>query len=153
MDEEAIKKKYAKSYKQGLTTTPNPDDLEVVDFDDDSTLRGKDGHLDMDKVRNINRRNEAVVMGWEDQAVKDRLWVGRTVSEGVADGTALYVVIKENKKSVRIRHIKGIGDDYMSRHFGEECTLGKIEALDFMDHGGIFSGGKKVPYPYDIVTK
>ena len=148
MDEKARRKRYAKTYKQGLTTVPNPDDLEEVDYDDPKIKA-----MDWKEQGEIHDRNETVIQGWEDTATKKRLWVGRTLTDHVGDGNAVYVVIKENAKSVRIKVCRGLGDDWVSRHFGEECTLGKIEALDFMDHGGIFGDGKKKPYPYDIVMK
>jgi len=149
MTPEKLKKKYAKSYKQGLTTTPDPESLEKVDYDDPK-LKGKDGYNDYDKIDAIHHRNEVVIMGWEDQAKKTRAWIGRTLADHVGDGSAVYVVIKENKKSVRIRVCQGIGDDYFSTHWGYECTLNKGEACFWLGTGDI---GEKEVLPYDMVRK
>ena len=39
--------------------------------------------------------------------------VGRYIDEPWADGNAFYVIVKENKTSVRIRVVTGIGDDWI----------------------------------------
>jgi hypothetical protein len=90
--------------------------------------------------------NEATIKGWDDAAKKTRAWVGRTLEDGVADGAAIYVVVKENKKSVRIKVCQGIGDDWVSRHFGEECSLDKGQACTFMP----WNFGSRRVLPYDM---
>lgn len=64
---------------------------------------------------------------------------GRYLEEPYADGYAYYEIIRENKKSVRIRVIKNIGDDWVLPLFGEEATVdigyvkGKLRYRDYMD--------------------
>jgi hypothetical protein len=67
----------------------------------------------------------------QDQEAKER-WqlVGRYIEVGVADGSAYYEVIRENKKSVRIRLFKGIADDYMVGYWGYEATIDKQFAIN-----------------------
>lgn len=145
MTDKQANKKYAKSYKQGLTTKPDPSVLETDyhQYDD------KNGRLNMKAWDEMMARNHAVIRGWNDTARKKRLWVGRTLSDGVGDGLATYVVIKENLNTVRIKVCKGLGDDWVSRYWGEECSIRKIEAMDFMEH----ETKTKKDIPWDIVKK
>jgi hypothetical protein len=135
----------ADAYNKALTSTPNPDTLEPVDYDDPK-LRGKDGHADFTLIDAIYARNEATIQAWEDAAKKTRAWMGRTLTDGVADGHATYVVVKEGKSTVRIQHCKGLGDDYYSRHWGEACSIKKTEACSFME----WTFGEKRVLPYDM---
>jgi len=56
--------------------------------------------------------------------------VGRYISQGVADGSAYYQVIRENKKTVRIRLFEGIADDYRVAYWGYETTIDKVFAIN-----------------------
>ncbi len=49
--------------------------------------------------------------------------VGRVIVATVADGSAYYEVIKENKKTVKIRWVPGIHDEYCTLYWGEGETL------------------------------
>ena len=130
-DIKALNKKYATEYKQGRTTKPDPDTLIEVDMDDPK-WKQKDGYYDMDLMREAMDKNETIIRGWDDEAKKNKRWLGRTLTDGVGDGYAVYVVTKENKKTVRIQVCYGLGDDWVSRHFGEECLLDKDIAEDFL---------------------
>lgn len=50
---------------------------------------------------------------------------GRYVRERYADGYAFYEVIRENKHTVRLRVITGIGDDWILPSWGKETTFHK----------------------------
>lgn len=55
----------------------------------------------------------------------------------VADGFALYEIVRVNRMSVRIRVITGIGDDWRVSYFGDEATVDKqyaIENIQFRDN-------------------
>jgi len=56
--------------------------------------------------------------------------VGRYISVGVADGSAYYQVIRENRKSVRIKLFGGIADDYSVAYWGYETTIDKVFAVN-----------------------
>jgi hypothetical protein len=56
--------------------------------------------------------------------------VGRYISQGVADGSAYYQIIRENKKTVRIRLFEGISDDYRVAYWGYETTINKEFAVN-----------------------
>ena len=135
MTEAQANKKYADAYNKGLTTTPDPDTLEPVEF------KG-----DWEKASEAMNRNHAVIRGWDDAAKKTRAWVGRTLQDGVGDGYAVYVVVKEGKSTVRIKVCRGIGDDWVSRHWGEECSIKKVDACSFFP----FSFTEKRVLPYDM---
>lgn len=67
----------------------------------------------------------------QDQEAKNRgQLVGRYVSQGVADGSAYYQIIRENRKSVRIRLFEGIADDYRVAYWGYETTIDKEFAVN-----------------------
>ena len=67
----------------------------------------------------------------QDQEAKER-WqlVGRYIRVQVADSYAYYEVIRENKKSVRIRLFEGICDDYQVSYWGYEATIDKAFAVN-----------------------
>jgi hypothetical protein len=148
MDTKESNKKYAEAYAKGLTTTPDPSTLEPVDFDD-KKFKGKDGQTDFDLMSEAYDRNHTVIRGWDDTAKKTRAWVGRTLQDGVGDGYAVYVVVKENKKTVKVKVCRGLGDDWVSRHFGEESSIDKVKASNFFP----WSFGTKRILPHDLVEK
>ena len=54
------------------------------------------------------------------------IFVGRYIAEPVADGRAIYQIIRENKRSFRVRIIPFMtGDDYIVSYWGEEATVDK----------------------------
>jgi hypothetical protein len=54
------------------------------------------------------------------------LW--RYIQEPIADGYAVYQIVRVNKDSVRISHCTGLGDDYFVPYWGEEDTIDKSYA-------------------------
>jgi len=69
--------------------------------------------------------NKKKVEEKDEVAKKEGLLVGRYIKEPSADGFAVYEIIRENKKSVRIRVVTGIGDDWILPMWGEEATVNK----------------------------
>lgn len=60
----------------------------------------------------------------KDQAAKESGTLkGRYIQEPRADGYAIYEIIRVNKRSVRIRVVTGIGDDWTVPFWGEETTI------------------------------
>ena len=59
---------------------------------------------------------------------KDSL-VGRYFTSSVADGRAYYQVIKENKKSVHIIRLVGLGDDYRCLRYMDGGNFDKEEIV------------------------
>ena len=55
--------------------------------------------------------------------------VGRYITQPVADSLAYYVIVRENKKTVRIRHV-AIGDGWMVDYWGQEAKVDKQFAID-----------------------
>lgn len=47
----------------------------------------------------------------------------RYIAEPIADGRAIYQILRVNKKSVRVRVCEGIGDDWVLPYWGEEATI------------------------------
>lgn len=66
-----------------------------------------------DFVAEMNRQWDEIVA--KDAAARDAgTLIGRYYSEPVADGSALYEVVKVTKKTIRLRHIN-YGDGYQIR--------------------------------------
>ena len=63
--------------------------------------------------------------------------VGRYISEPIADGKAFYIITKEMKTKVRIKHCKNVGDDYIIPYWGESAIIDKQYAkqnIERRDH-------------------
>lgn len=78
---------------------------------------------DMDKNFNLMVEQDA-------DAKKKKQLVGRYVSQPFADGRAYYKIIKENKKTVKMEVVTGIGDDWVLPYWGETPTIDKQFAID-----------------------
>lgn len=82
-----------------------------------------------------------------DKKAKERgSLVGRFIQEQYADSYAYYQIIKENKKTVRIRVCTGIGDSWTIPYWGKEATIEKSYAIESIRRrdalNRIFSKGK-----------
>ena len=64
--------------------------------------------------------------------------VGRYIQHPFADGYAIYKIVKENTKTVKIRVVKGIGDDWVLPAWGKECDIHKDLALKFISQREIW---------------
>jgi len=81
-----------------------------------------------DKCRALMKENEALLKKIDKEA-KDKgelLW--RYFEEGVADGAAVYQIIRINRHTVRIAHCTELGDDYIISYWGSEATIDKAYA-------------------------
>jgi hypothetical protein len=67
---------------------------------------------------------------YDQKAKAEGRLVGRYIREHIADGFAVYEIIRENKTTVRIRRIEHIcGDEWSIPYWGEEATIDKVYAL------------------------
>lgn len=64
------------------------------------------------------------------RAKKNKILTERYIQVNIADGFAYYEIIKENKKTVRIKIVTGIGDDYRVGYWGDMATIDKNYALE-----------------------
>lgn len=85
--------------------------------------------MDTQKVLDRFERNFQKVIEKDQQAKEQGKLVGRFIREPFADNYAYYRIVRENKKSVRIKAISGIGDDYRIPYWGEEASIDKDYAL------------------------
>lgn len=74
-------------------------------------------------------RNWKHLKNCDEKAAAKGSLVGRYIDEPFADGKAIYQIIKENKKTVRIRVCTGLGDDWVIPYWGEETSIKKDYAL------------------------
>lgn len=51
--------------------------------------------------------------------------LGRYVDVPVADGKAIYQIMRVNKNTVRLKALSGFGDDYILDYWGYEATVDK----------------------------
>jgi len=58
-------------------------------------------------------------------AANAKTLVGRYIKEGYADGYAFYKITKENKSTVRIEVITGLGDDWRIPYWGDAALIPK----------------------------
>lgn len=72
--------------------------------------------------------------------------VGRFIQEHIADGYSFYLIVRENKRTVRIERIPYIsGDEWVVPYWGAEATIDKdyaqrmLNARDALDR--LFGGG------------
>jgi hypothetical protein len=83
-----------------------------------------------DRVKAILDGNFQQLQQIDEEAKKAGKLVGRYIRESVADGLAYYQIIKEGKRTVRIRICLDIcGDNYRVSYWGEEATIDRKYAL------------------------
>jgi hypothetical protein len=75
------------------------------------------------------KKNWAKLQECDKTAKENGELVGRYIDEPFADGKAIYQIVKENKKTVRIRVCTGLGDDWVIPYWGEEATIDKEYAV------------------------
>jgi hypothetical protein len=84
--------------------------------------------------------NKTIEDNWElltnsDSAAKNnRTLVGRYINHQYADGYAIYLIVKENKTTVRIEVCTGLGDDWVLPAWGAKATINKKDALRFINY-------------------
>ena len=59
--------------------------------------------------------------------------VGRMIREQIADGFAVYVILKENKTTVRVGVVSGIDDDWVIPNIGREGSLSKDYVINKLE--------------------
>ena len=85
---------------------------------------------DWDEIDRILEENWKALHEHDKKLGKEGKLVGRFIKEGVADGNAIYQIIKENKRTVRIRRIPFVcPDEYQVRYWGNEATIDKAYAI------------------------
>lgn len=89
------------------------------------------------KPKEFNAKNFAETMkeNWKqlndiDQKAKEKgELLYRYITEPIADGQAVYQIIRVNKRTVRIRVCTGLGDDWQIPYWGKETTIDKKYAV------------------------
>lgn len=76
-----------------------------------------------------SKKDEQKMREKDQKAKAQGKLVGRYVREHVADGYAFYEIIRENKQTVRIRVVTGVGDGWRVSFWGDEATIAKDYAL------------------------
>lgn len=64
----------------------------------------------------------------DEEARQRGLLVGRYITHAFADGQAVYQIVAENRKTIRIQVVRGLGDDWVLPAWGVEATIDKVYA-------------------------
>ena len=112
---------------------PNRDDLMIEN--QPFNWRERDPKTGLDNGTEYDRYvNEAYKKALKaHKAAGEGVKKDKLLSIGVADGSASYVIVKVNAKTVKIewRAFSG-GDDYVDRRWGYQSTISKDEAKMYM---------------------
>lgn len=73
--------------------------------------------------------NEDQLEKIDNEAKEKGILIGRYIKEPMADGYAIYQIIKELKTKVKIVLCTGLGDDYVLPCWGEETNIDKDYAI------------------------
>ena len=84
----------------------------------------------MDKLLEKWDNNFKQMQAKDSQAKRQCRLVGRYIYEPTGDGRAYYQIIKENKRTVVIKVVTGIGDDYRVAYWSEQATISKTYVLE-----------------------
>lgn len=85
------------------------------------------------------KRNWDALVRDDERAKAEGKLVGRYVDHPYADGHAVYQIVKESARTVRIEVVTGIGDDWVLPAWGRAATIsrklaeeliGRRDALD-----------------------
>lgn len=87
---------------------------------------------DWDKAGPAMNRNWERMEAIDEKAKTSNQLLYRYISHPYADGKAFYQIVKENKKSVRLRVCTGLGDDWVIPAWGRECSISKPQAELFI---------------------
>ena len=109
--------------------------LKTIDFSlpVDDWLKAQDDNINlMEKYDGIAQAKEQLV--------------DRYVRHPFADGYAYYVITKETSRTVTVKVLKGLGDDWTLPMWGNGCTTSKkvvVEYLNSQDALSKLFGGKR----------
>jgi hypothetical protein len=90
------------------------------------------GYSDWPAIEAYYKANEAELERCDREAVGAGTLVGRYITHPIADGQAVYQIIRENKRTVRIQVCRGLGDDWTLPAWGEEATISRSTAEEFL---------------------
>jgi len=83
----------------------------------------------MDFLERIEKNWESLNKDDKEARANGQL-VGRYIKEPCADSYAVYRIVKENKKTVKIQAVSGIGDDWQIPYWGSQAVISKAYAQD-----------------------
>ena len=84
-----------------------------------------DFSLPLEELSAAMRRNREQLEKLDREAADRGEYVGRYVEVPHADSSAVYIITKENLKSVRVEVCTELGDDWVSPVIGEKGSLAK----------------------------
>lgn len=85
-----------------------------------------------DEVTKIHADNLAALIKLDEEAERRGLYIGRYITHPIADGRAIYQIVSETKKKIKIVVVTGIGDDWVIPAWGSAATIDKKYAdLEF----------------------
>lgn len=80
---------------------------------------------DITEICKLYEDNFNTLVRLDDEAEKRGLYVGRYITHPIADGKAVYQIVSETKKKIKIMVVTHIGDDYVIPAWGSVATIDK----------------------------
>ena len=78
-----------------------------------------------EEILEIYRNNFDTLIDLDKEAEKRGLYVGRYITHPIADGQAVYQIVSETKKKIKIVVVTYIGDDWQIPAWGSITTIDK----------------------------
>jgi len=77
----------------------------------------------------IEEENWNQIIEQDEKSKKAKTLIGRYIAEPFADGKAIYMIVSETKKKVKIQVCTGLGDDWVIPYWGPEATIDRSYAV------------------------
>ncbi|MDP3025904.1 MAG: hypothetical protein Q8O10_10290 [candidate division Zixibacteria bacterium] len=90
---------------------------------------------DFKKLDKIWKENWAQLKRQDEEAKKKGTIIGGFLTEPIADGKAIYQIVRETKVQVLIKVCTGLGDDWVIPYWGEKAVIDKEYAIQSIRRG------------------
>jgi hypothetical protein len=86
----------------------------------------------VDEAQRVMGANYEKLMECDRKAGETGTLVGRVIRHPFADGFAVYQVTEVSARTCRIEVCRGLGDDWVLPAWGQNCTIAKDTAMQFI---------------------
>jgi len=105
----------------------------MIKIPDDLKYRPKKPQSkNIEEILEVYSSNFNTLIDLDKEAEKRGLYVGRYITHPIADGHAVYQIVSETKKKIKVVVVTDIGDDWVIPAWGSTATIDKKYAdLEF----------------------
>ena len=96
---------------------------EPIEIEDKDYMIPRSGRFDDCVASKKQRKNWDHLTRIDKAAKKKGEILYRYITHQVGDGQAVYQIVYLTQRTARIRHVRGIGDDWMLPAWGHECSI------------------------------